>query len=64
MPKEALHVLIGVTKAGKKEVIDYALFPPKSIFAYFTKQKRRLDFTLITFAIYPILLLYLFQFFN
>ena len=34
MPKEALHVLIGVTKAGKKEVIDYALFLTKSISAY------------------------------
>ena len=42
--KEALHVLIGITKAGKKEVIDYALFPTESISAYeslLTSMKER-----------------------
>lgn len=32
--KKTSHVLIGITKAGKKEVIDYALFPSESISAY------------------------------
>lgn len=34
MPKEALHVLIGITNDGKKEAIDYTLFPTKSISIY------------------------------
>ena len=44
MQKEALHVLIGITKSGKKEVIDYALFPTESISAYeslLTSMKER-----------------------
>ena len=32
--KKTSHVLIGITKARKKEVIDYALFPSESISAY------------------------------
>lgn len=44
MQKEALHVLIGITKTGKKEVIDYTLFPTESISAYeslLTSMKER-----------------------
>ena len=33
-PKEALHVLIGITPSGEKHVVDYGIYPNESTLAY------------------------------
>ena len=39
-PKEALHVLIGITPSGEKSIIDYGIYPSKNTLAY----KELLDY--------------------